>query len=135
MTWMIVIVGAVQLAGVAAYSAFSRAKFPKKGLRLSEQMLIVSAAIAAIASLTQVDVRAMWRPRAKVAAASSATTPRASCATVDTGMTEAEVTRRLGAPDRKLPDEETRGPGAAVLLYESSRCAVHTFDGRVELVD
>lgn len=132
---MILIVGAVQLLAAAAWSAFSRAKFPKRGLRLSEQVLVASAVIAAGASAATIDVAALWRPRAKVTQAAAVSTQRASCATVSAGMSEADVTRRLGAPDRRVSDEETRGPGAAVLLYEGSRCAVHVFNGRVELVD
>lgn len=127
--------GAIQLAAVASYCALSRAKFPKHGMRASERVLIVSAIVAAIASLALVDGQRLWRPKASTAKASAAETPRASCATIDAGMSEADVTRRLGAPDRRVADEETRGPGAAVLLYEGSRCAVHVLDGRVELVD
>lgn len=132
---LFMIAGAAQLLAVASYSAFTRAKFPKSGLRRSEQLLIVSAAIAATAAVALVDLRSLRRSRAATVQSAAVTTTLASCATVDVGMTETEVTRRLGAPDRRISDEETRGPGAAILLYESSRCAVHVFGGKVELVE
>ena len=126
---------AVQLIAVASYSAFSRGKFPKRGLRRSELLLIVSALFVAVASVASIELVPLWRPRAPVAQSAAVPASQGSCATVDVGMTESEVIRRVGAPNRRLADEETRGPGAAVLLYDRSRCAVHVFNGRVELVD
>jgi hypothetical protein len=136
-TTLLMIAAVAQLAGVAAWSAFSRTRFPQAGMRRSERVLIGSAAFALLASLALVDYRSLWKPGAPAteASAAAAVKPRVSCATVTAGMSEAEVLRRLGEPDRRLADEETRGPGAAVLLYDSSRCAVHVFRGRVELVD
>jgi hypothetical protein len=129
-------IGLLQLAVVALYSASSRARFPKKGLRRSERILIVSSAVAVVASLSQIDVRALWHPRAAVVQSSaSATTSQGSCAIIDVGMAESEVTKRLGPPDQRIADEEMRGPGAAVLLYKGSRCAVKVFDGRVEVIE
>lgn len=132
---IVLIAAAAQLFAFVIYSALSRAKFPKSGLRRSEQLLIVSAAVVIAAAAVLVDVRALRRPRTKAVEASAVAAPRASCALVEVGMSEAEVTSRLGEPDRRMRDDETRGPGASVLLYASSRCAVHVFDGRVELVD
>ena len=58
-----------------------------------------------------------------------------SCATVEPGMTAAELTAKVGAPDEKRPNDEARGPGAAIWIYRDSRCAVHLFDGKVEALD
>ena len=133
---LIMIVGSVQLIVVAIYSALSRAKFPKKGLRRGERMLIVSSVVAAVASLALIDVRALWSPSAAVVQSSAAApTSQGSCATIEVGMAESEVTKRLGPPDERLLDEETRGPGAAVLLYKGSRCAVKVLGGQVEVVE
>jgi len=58
-----------------------------------------------------------------------------SCASVEPGMTAAELTAKVGAPDEKRPNDEARGPGAAIWIYRDSRCAVHLFDGKVEALD
>jgi hypothetical protein len=128
---LLTLVGAAQLIIVAFHSALSRAKFPKKGLRRSERILIASSVIAAVASLAVID----FRSRTAVAQASAVATSQGSCASIGVGMLESEVTKRLGPPTERIVDEETRGPSAAVLLYKGSRCAVKTLDGRVELVE
>jgi hypothetical protein len=58
-----------------------------------------------------------------------------SCASVEPGMTADELTAKVGAPDEKRPNDEARGPGAAIWIYRDSRCAVHLFDGKVEALD
>ena len=58
-----------------------------------------------------------------------------SCASVEPGMSAAELTAKVGAPDEKRANEEARGPGAAIWIYRDSRCAVHLFDGKVEALD
>jgi hypothetical protein len=129
-------VAAVQFLAIAIYSASSRAKFAKRGLRRSEQWLIASSGLVVVAAVVISNPQSFWSSRTKVTqSAAVSSTPRASCATVAVGMSESQVTSRMGAPDRRLADEETRGPGAAILVYESSRCAVHLFGGRVELVE
>lgn len=50
-------------------------------------------------------------------------------------MSIAEVKSRVGEPDEVRDDEETRGPGAKMLIYRGSRCTVHLFEERVELVE
>ena len=132
---LLMIVGALQLAIVALHSALSKTKFPKKGLRRSEKMLIASGTFAALASLAMIDTRALWKSEGKTVQASAASTSQGSCATLEAGMAESEVTQRLGAPTQKIVDEETRGPGATVLLYQGSRCAVKMLNGRVEVVE
>jgi hypothetical protein len=135
-SWPALVMFAVtaQLVAAALYSMFSRAPFPKVGRRPSERLLLASAALAATGALALVDVATLWKPGASAVQASTVAT-RASCVVVETGMSEGEVTRRLGEPDRRVSSEETRGPGAAVLLYDGSRCAVYVFNGRVELIE
>jgi hypothetical protein len=58
-----------------------------------------------------------------------------SCASLEAGMTLDAVKKHLGAPDETRADEETRGPGATMLIYRNSRCAVHLLDDRVEFID
>ena len=136
--WIVVVVllAAAQWLVFASISAFSRTRFPKKGMRRSEQMLIGSTIALAVASLALIDFTTLWKGDGRVVAASAAaSSQRGSCASVDVGMSKDEVVSRMGNPDETRADEETRGPGASVLLYKGSRCAVHLLDGKVELVD
>jgi hypothetical protein len=133
---LLMIAGSLQLIAFAVHSAVSRSKFPKKGLRRSERMLMISAVVAALASLAVMDIRTHWRPKAIVVQSSASTsTAQGSCASIEAGMAESEVTTLLGPPDQRINDEETRGPEAAVLLYKGSRCAVKMLAGRVEVVE
>ena len=92
--------------------------------------LLIASAILAAAWLSQVEFR---KPVAK---ASMISTPsRGSCASLAPGMTAAEVKASMGEADETRSDEETRGPGASVMLYRDSRCAVHLLDDRVELIE
>ncbi|HJQ37337.1 MAG TPA: hypothetical protein VKB93_09370 [Thermoanaerobaculia bacterium] len=107
---------------------------PKKGFRRADRVLAVSVLAVLGAGAANVNYAALWH-RNTPAKQASVTMSQGSCALIDVGMPEAEVTRRLGAPDERAADEEARGPGAAVLLYKGPRCAVHLFEGRVESVD
>jgi hypothetical protein len=100
-------------------------------------MVLISAAILAGSWLTQIDFAALGKRDTPVVTASLAPAkkPQGSCATLDAGMTRAEVEARLGAPDEVVADEEIRGPGAVQLVYRASRCSVHIFEGRVEFID
>lgn len=62
-------------------------------------------------------------------------TPKASCASLSDGMSANEVKAKLGDPDETRSDEETRGPGATMMLYRGSRCAVHLLDDKVDLIE
>ncbi len=96
---LLMTIGSLQLIAFAVYSAISRSKFPKKGLRRSERLLIVSATIAALASLALIDTRTLWSPKAKVVQSSASTsTAKGSCASIEAGMPESEVTTLLGPP-------------------------------------
>lgn len=133
---VLVLVAAAQWLVFASVSAFSRTRFPKKGMRRSERMLVGSTIVLALASLALIDFASLWKGDGRVAAASAAaSSQRGSCASVAAGMTKEEVVTRMGNPDETRADDETRGPGASVLLYAGSRCAVHLLDGKVELVD
>lgn len=134
---IIIAVAASQFLLVALFSAFSRKPFPKFGMRRSEKILLASTLLFGASWLTLVDYRGLWKPKQDVATAAvvAPAQTRGSCARIELGMTRAEVTARLGEPDATHADEETRGPGAAVLVYKQSRCAVHIFDNKVEFID
>ena len=61
--------------------------------------------------------------------------PKGSCASIAQDMSAAEVKTKLGDPDETRSDEETRGPGATMMLYRGSRCAVHLLDDKVEFIE
>lgn len=128
---------AAQFLVIAAVSAFSRAKFPKFGLRGTEKLLLLSATILFASTIALIDFRGLWKSSSPLATSALVKDEpeRASCARIEIGMTRNEVVSRLGKPDETRSDEETRGPGAAVLVYAGSRCAVHVFNGRVEFVE
>ena len=74
-------------------------------------------------------------PALSKASVVSQRTPKGSCASLSQGMSANEVSAKLGDPDETRSDEETRGPGATMMLYRGSRCAVHLLDGRVDLIE
>jgi hypothetical protein len=74
-------------------------------------------------------------PALSKAAAMPTNTPKGSCASLSDGMSAAEVKSKLGDPDETRSDEETRGPGATMMLYRGSRCAVHLLDDKVEFIE
>jgi hypothetical protein len=135
-TTLVVLAGALQWIVFAARTSFSRERFPKKGMRQTDRALLGSSIVLVVASLVLVDVAALWRgDDGSVQASVTETSQRGSCARVDTGMTASEVQAKMGRPDQTITDEETRGPGASILIYKGSRCAVHLFEGRVEFVE
>jgi hypothetical protein len=75
------------------------------------------------------------QPALSKAAALAPQSRQASCATIAEGMSVNEVKSRMGEADETRNDEETRGPGASILIYRASRCAVHLLDGKVELIE
>ena len=81
----------------------------------------------------------LWSAPAQPALSKAAALPphsyKGSCASLEAGMTLDAVKKHMGAPDETRADEETRGPGATMLIYRNSRCAVHLLDGQVEFVD
>jgi hypothetical protein len=128
----------VQWLVFVAGSFASRAKAPKTGLRPAERNLLLSSVVLAGMWLVLFGMRG--GAAGGVTAPSTATSPAAkaahdSCAVIDTGMTAAQVRDRLGTADETRSDEATRGPGAVILVYRDSRCAVHLVDDKVELVE
>jgi hypothetical protein len=134
---IVVAVGIAQWLLFAAMSAFSRAKYPKKGLRGSERNLIISSVVLLSAWLAAFDVMSLVKsqPKPQLAQAAAVSTSKGSCALITNDAHASEVTRLLGEPDEKRPHDETRGPGATIWVYKCSRCAVHLFDDRVEFVE
>jgi hypothetical protein len=120
----------------ALVSAFNRSRFPKSGMRKSEMVLLVATLLVAVPWVARIDFSS-FRSESAVAASAAATTTttRGSCATLDNGMTSAEVKSKMGQPDETLSNEETRGPGATMLVYRSSRCVVHLFDDKVDFIE
>jgi hypothetical protein len=128
----------LQWMTLVAVSFASRAKAPKKGLRPAERNLLIGSVVLAGVWVAVFGMR--WTSSPGPTAPSTETSRAASaahgsCAAIDTGMTRAQVRDRLGSADETRSDEETRGPGAVILVYRESRCAVHVVDDKVELVD
>lgn len=118
-------VALLQWIVIVAISFFAGNRVPKK--------LIASTLVLAIAFVSTFGVR-----RGSTAVKASALPPRpevGSCASVDPGMSAEVVQSKLGKPGEVRDDAKTRGPGAATWVYRDSRCAVHMFDERVELID
>jgi hypothetical protein len=63
------------------------------------------------------------------------TEPAAGCPIVEPGTPAANLRNKLGEPDRILAEDETRGPGATVWVYNDSRCAVHLLQDKVEYAE
>lgn len=129
----------VQWLLFAALSAFSRAQLPKKALMRKQEKLLIASSIALLAAwLWAFDAWPLLAGRAQGPTAGASMTGRkqlGSCASLEPGMTEAQVRQKVGLPDEVRPDEEIRGPGASTMLYRGSRCSVHLVDGLVEFVD
>lgn len=99
--------------------------------------LMLSSALFAVAWLAIFGGPLMMHSKVTQASAMSTGSgaTHGSCASVEPGITAAELTAKVGAPDEKRPNDEARGPGAAIWIYRDSRCAVHLFDGKVEALD
>jgi hypothetical protein len=119
MTMMIIVAAAVLWLALAA----TRKRVP----------MLIGSAILAFAWLAQIDLH--QTAVVKASTMTPATASKGSCASIAAHMSEADVKGRLGEPDETRGDEETRGPGARMMIYRASRCAVHLFDGKVEFVE
>lgn len=78
------------------------------------------------------------QPRAADDAATTtavAAAPPGACDSIRTGMKIPDVESRLGKPDRVESEDEVRGPGAQVYLYDGSQCSVHLITDTVEWAD
>ena len=57
------------------------------------------------------------------------------CGIIEPGTRAADLRKKMGEPDRIVPEEETRGPGSTVWVYNDSRCAVHLLQEKVEYAE
>ena len=139
MSPILAIAATAQLALFVLLSIASRAPNPKSGMRASERNLLFSTIVFVALWLVAFDARSLLRsvsatPKAQASIIESSSSS-SSCATIKRDMTAAQVQRRLGSPDERKNDDETRGPGATIWLYRDSRCAVHLFDDKVEFTE
>lgn len=136
---LLAIGGTAQLALFALISIVSRSQFPSSGMRPAERNLLGSALVFLLMWLAGFNAPSLVRTLPKTPSTQSSVLPRtsnaASCATIARDMTAAQVQKRLGNPDEKRNDEETRGPGTTIWIYRDSRCAVHLFDDKVEFIE
>ena len=136
---LLVIAGTAQLLLFALISLVSWASVPKRGMRGSERNLVISTIVFLALWLAGFDVRAFINafpgtPKAEASVLSSRRNS-GSCALIARDMTAAQVQKKLGEPDERKSDEETRGPDSTIWIYRDSRCAVHLFDNKVEFVE
>ena len=139
MNRILIIAATAQLALFALISIVSWASVPKRGIRGTERILIVSSVLFLALWLIGFDVRGFINafpgtPRAEASVLSSRRSS-GSCASIARDMTAAQVQKKLGEPDERKSDEETRGPDSTIWIYRDSRCAVHLFDNKVEFVE
>lgn len=130
--------GTAQLLVFALISVFSRSEQPSGGMRTTERNLVVSTVLFLALWLVGFDARSLLRSfgtTAKTEASVLAPAHSGSCASIQRDMSSAQVQKKLGEPDERRSDEETRGPGATIWLYRDSRCAVHLFDDKVEFIE
>jgi hypothetical protein len=135
---LLVIAGTTQLSLFALISIVSRSPVPKRGMRNSERNLIVSTVLFASLWLAGFDARSLIHSFSATPHAEAAMVGRhssGSCASIARDMAATQVQKRLGEPDERKSDEETRGPGATIWIYRDSRCAVHLFDNKVEFIE
>lgn len=133
---LVALIGSIQWLAIAGWSSFSRARFARNGtMRHVEKALVLSSVVMVLSWLVHLDPTRLWKASQPVAVASTATTTRGSCATIEEGMTIAQVKTRLGEPDEVRANEETRGPGAKTFVYRGRRCAVHLFHERVDFIE
>ena len=95
--------------------------------------LIASSLLLAVAYINAFGVR--HESAALNAAAVTAPSGTGSCALIESGMSAGVVRAKLGQPQETRDDGKVRGPGAMTWIYRDSRCAVHLFDEKVELIE
>lgn len=122
------IIAAVALAQWLVFASMSLFSRKPRGL-------MASSALFAFAWLAIFGSPLMARTKATQASAMSGGVTHGSCASVEPGMTAETLAAKVGQPDEKRPNDEARGPGATIWIYRDSRCAVHLFDGKVEVLD
>lgn len=136
---LILVAATLQWIVFATLAARSKERAPKKGLREIDRKLLGSSGAFLILWLAAFFVGLPKPPKVEVAAAAvtgdGMPVKRGTCSSLSTGMPTMKVRKNMGAPDEIRPDEETRGPSAAVWIYRDARCAVHVFEDKVEFID
>ena len=138
MSRILLLAGTAQLLVFALISLVSWSATPKRGMRGSERNLVISTILFLALWLVGFDARSLLRAFPSTPKAEAAVLPRShggSCASIARDMTAAQVQKKLGEPDERKSDEETRGPGSTIWIYRDSRCAVHLFDDKVEFIE
>lgn len=77
----------------------------------------------------------VWQNTFYSRAKAAADAQKPVCSAISPGMHDTDVREKAGTPDRVLSEEETRGPGAEVWVYDKSRCAVHVLLDTVEYIE
>lgn len=133
---IVIVLATAQWVAFATFAARNRVKPPKHGLRPTERNLLLSTAAFTLLWAAAFLVSSTG-PKSAVAAASVTGSGRVqgSCSSLENGMNAADVRKKMGQPDEVRKDEETRGPGAEVWIYKTSRCAVHLFEQKIEFID
>ena len=141
LTWsgVLSIFATLQLLAFAAWSGASKSKFAKSGLRACDRALLASGIVFLAAWSFAFDARAFVREAMQPAAVTQAsvtgsTEVRASCASLQNGMTISQIRKKVGRPDQVVPEDDVRGPGAEVWVY-TDRCNAHVFEGKLEFVE
>lgn len=138
MSRILILAGTAQLLVFALISLVSRSATPKRGMRGSERNLVISTILFLALWMVGFDARSLVRGFPGTPKAEASVLPHSaggSCVSIDRDMTAAQVQKKLGEPDERKSDEETRGPGSTIWIYRDSRCAVHLFDDKVEFVE
>ena len=139
-TWagVLVAVAIVQWLLFMAIAIISPPPKPRKGPRPADTRLIVSSVLLGVLSFVALDGLSLVHSGTTTPAATAAVVPTAShatCAAVAPDMSAAQLEARLGKPDEIRPNDDVRGPGAALWIYKDARCAVALFDNKVELTE
>ncbi|MEO8034972.1 MAG: hypothetical protein ABI837_11125 [Acidobacteriota bacterium] len=137
LAWKIVLgLIVIQWLGFLIVSFASRGEAASR-IRATERNLMISTAVLALGWIALFGMTPGFATGGPVSETSA--TPglksRGSCASIEAGMSASTVRERLGESDETRDDAATRGPGAQILIYRDSRCAVHLLEGQVEFID
>ncbi len=134
MTWSRLLL----IGGTAQLVVFALINIALPSLIRVERMLLASSVLFLGAWFVAFDAQSLIRSFNKtpqLQASAIARTKSGSCVVVTRDMKASDVRSRLGEPDERRSDDETRGPGATIWIYRDSRCAVHLFDDKVEFIE
>jgi hypothetical protein len=132
----VAILGVVAITWIVSMVLALASRRPRTaGVRRFEIVVAITSVLFAIA-LTYLGsvIEARPKPEAKVETA-PASTATGTCASIRQGMRSDQVTTLLGKPNVDKSAEDTRGPGARVMVFNETRCVVHLLDGKVEKIE